>query len=367
MKPKVMPREELGEQLSAWNRAILEQDFSKADDIHKTLAHICAAMNEDDQQHLLYLLLEVRSHLMKKQFSLAKASLSNIYPHLLDEPALFYYHFFKGMIASSEKSYQEAVTQYRSAENYLPFIDDEVEKAEFYYQISGTYYYVVHTWESINYLQKAKSLYFKIEGYEKRKASCSVGLGLNLIDIKQYEQAEVELLQALDIAVKTDDKELKKYIYHNLGLFYSNQNLSSIAIRYLKEIESTGFQEDHPGYLRNIFLLAQEYCKIGDIKSALPYYEIGIAYSKNTNDEEYLIKFSILDAIYFKQDKDYLQNTLINGIKFFQKNNMWASVQWYSEILAERFYHEKKYKKASDYYALFIECNKKINEMGALK
>jgi response regulator aspartate phosphatase C len=364
VKSKVMPQKEIGEQLKAWNHALLEQDFDKAEDIHKSIAHVFAALMDHDQHHLFYLLLEVRSYLMKEQFSLAKASLSNIHPHLLDEAGMFYYHFFRGMILSSENNNLDALSQYKKAEEYLLYIEDDAEKAELYYKISGIYYYLVHSWESIEYLQKAKELFGNLKGFEKRIASCIVLLGLNCIDIRQYEQAEVELLNALDLAKKMDDVKFKIYVYHSLGLFYANQNHSAIAIRYLSEI--INLSKKH-GNLRILFLLAQEYCKLGNKEEALPYYEEGILLSQKTDDEEYKIKFRVLYDLYFQDDPKISEDTLDMGIKYFRENKKWYTVQKYSEMLAVRYHKDKKYKQASHYYSIFVEAFNKINEMGALK
>ena len=247
---------------------------------------------------------------------------------------------------------------------YKHVIDNDIEKAEFYYKVSSAYYYVVHTWESIEYLRRAKEIFERHEGFEKRKASCSVLLGLNCIDISQYEQAEIELLNALDFAKSTNDIQFKMDVYHNLGLFYSHQNHSTTAIRYLNEIEK--ISEDHKN-LRVIFLLTQEYCKIGDFERAYPYFEKGMELSHEKNDEEYQIKFEILQNLYIKKNPSLAIISLNKGIEYFKENNKWYTVGKYSEILANIYNQNKKYEQASHYFSIFVEAYHKINEMGALK
>lgn len=88
----------------------------------------------------------------------------------------------------------------------------------------------------LKYVTKAKEIFLKHVGYESRVALCENVYGMTCIQLRQFEQAEESFNSAIGILKKLDEKKLILRVRSNLGWLYSTQNLSTLAIRHLSEV-----------------------------------------------------------------------------------------------------------------------------------
>ncbi len=72
------------------------------------------------------------------------------------------------------------------------------------------------------------------------------------------------------------------FVRHNLGLMYSGQNLSELAIRYLSEVI-----QELPKDYKAIFIKAREHMKIGESKETSNLIVKGLEICKELKNEEY--------------------------------------------------------------------------------
>jgi tetratricopeptide (TPR) repeat protein len=319
--------------------------------------------NEENQDLLVYYsLLELRHKILLKQFNGIEIILAEIEPFKgnMSNTLTYYYHFFKGMYAYSTNSYEDAIEQYIQAEKRLDRMDDEIEKAEFHYKVASAYYHLYQNLISCHHVKKALNVFEKHEEHNKRTAASMILLGLNLIDIKEFVEAEALFHSGLDIAKRIDDKALQASLNHNLGLLYFEQNLLETAVTYLSNVILTEAHERHVYSLKCMYLLANALFKLERISEANEWYIKGMVLADQSIDEEYLIKFKLLNALYIQPED--LEKVFQEGITYFENNCMWKALEEYAEIFASLYKEQNEYTKACDYYGKAVSARQNIFE-----
>lgn len=215
---------------------------------------------------------------------------------------------------------------------------------------------------TIKYVNKAKEIFSKQSGQDMNIALSQNLLGLTAIQIKQYEQAEECLNSAIDILQKQDNAILLLRVRHNLGWLYASQNLSALAIRHLSEVT-----EKFPAHFKAIFLQAREHFKLGETNIAEELIDRGLNICMELENEEYIHHFSILKAVNGNVPIKELEQIILKGITYFDKESLYSYTQEYVEKLAIKFREDANYMKASDYFYKALQAKEKKIERGALK
>ncbi len=108
-------------------------------------------------------------------------------------------------------------------EPYLNYIDDEIEKAEFFDLFASALYYLDYTNRSAIYAEKAIYIYQLYPAYEKKLTRAKNLIALNYIDMAEYDLAESLLHSALQDTNTKQSIMVQASIYHNLGLLYEKK------------------------------------------------------------------------------------------------------------------------------------------------
>ncbi|MFD0769668.1 tetratricopeptide repeat protein [Bacillus sp. CGMCC 1.60114] len=363
MNVLVKGNEQITKLFNEWYQAILQQQVLKATTLKQEIDEKISTIQEDDNLLLYYSLLEFRYKVLTEGINISHDEFKKIeqFDQPFDDCLTYYYHFYKAIHNTILSNYVEAATHFEKAEVLLECIPNELEKAEFNYRLATFYYQTYKPLPSISYSNKAKEVFRNNEGYELNVALCENVLGLTCIQIRQYEQSEEHLNTAIDIVKKTDNTELLLRIRNNLGWLYSSQNLSDLAIRHLSEIT-----EHLPNHYKAMFLQAREHYKLGEHNKANILIEKGLTACIKTENQEYVHRFNILKEMNNNSDSLMLENVILEGISYFEVENLIHCVQEYTEILAVMFYKEENEKKASKYFYMSNEARKKYEEKGAL-
>ncbi len=149
---------------------------------------------------------------------------------------------------------------------------------------------------------------------------------------------------------------------HNLGLMYANQNLSSLAIRYLSEVN----QKLTTDY-KAIFIQAREHFKLGETNIASNLIEKGLNICNNLCNKGYIHHFTILKLLNDNASTEDLEKIVVEGLSYFEKEELYEYVEEYAEKLALKFYQEDNYSKASKYFYTVSKAKDKNFKKGALK
>lgn len=169
-------------------------------------------------------------------------------------------------------------------------------------------------------------------------------------------------LQLLIHSKKSGKEKNITFVRHNLGLMYSGQNLSELAIRYLSEVT-----QELPKDYKAIFIKAREHMKIGESKETYNLIVKGLEICKELKNEEYEHHFLILEKLNQKVSADELEKTIKTGISYFKRENLHEYVQEYAKKLAVLFHQENNRSKASDYFYLSHQAEEQNFEKEALK
>jgi tetratricopeptide (TPR) repeat protein len=359
--------EEISKLLNTWYIHMRSNEFSKAVALKLDLDKKIKDRGENEDILLHYSLLDLRHKILLKQFRGTDILLEKIEPLKcnMSDRLTYYYHFFKGMYAYSIKNYEEAIEQYIQAEKRLDKVDDEIEKAEFHYKVASAYYYLDQNLVSSHHVKKALSIFERHEGYQKRTADSLMLLGLNLIDVKQFVEAEGLFHSGLDIAKKLDDKALQARFNHNLGLLYFEQTLLETAVTYLSNVILTEEHERQVYSLQSMYLLAHALFRLENTSEARDWFIKGVALANQLVDKDYIMKFRLLSALYMQQEE--LESIFQESIAYFEDNKMWKAVEDNAEIFAAFYKDQADYEKSCGYFEMAVSARQKNFEKERLR
>lgn len=343
------------ELLNDWYKAIISHDITKANKIKDDINSSVKIEDESQSVLLYYSLLKFRHNLIEND----KSVILSIDPNHLDNQLRYYYYLFLAIQNTDLGKYQEALIQYKEAGNYLEHLIDEIEKAEYHYRISNFYYHLLQPITSIKHALIAKEIFESVEGYSLKVAGLNNIIGLNYINIASYHDAEHYFKQALFTVKSFGEENLEAMVYSNLGLLYSEQGISNKAIEYF----NLTF-EKQPSNFKNLFLLSRELKRTGQLDNIRTYISKGIELCKEQGVEEYIHHFNILLAK--ASNADNLEEVVIKGNFYFEKEGLFDYIEEYTSDLANTFFHENNFEKASIYFKMAFDTKEKKKVKGVI-
>lgn len=350
----VISSEQVMELLNNWYIQMREENLEKVAFIKRDVAEKITRMEKNQTLLLYYSLLEFRYKLLLENVADLTSPLEKTNPEELDNLLAYYYYFFQGMYEYNLRNYYEALSYYKLAEKKLETIGDEIEKAEFHHKVAWTFSYTRQILLAIQHILKAKEIFDKYENYKHRQADCENLLGICWMIKNKFKESEEHFNNALSLTnMVKHNTRLRCRITYNLGLLYSEQNLSELAIDHLSC--SYNMEKNY----RTLYALAREYFKVGKNQEAINSIQEGVAACNKLNNEEYLHHFNILNVLSANAKEYEIQQAFQEGIAYFQKKKIWGFVKDYAEKFAYYFCQNRQYQKACTYYQLALEANNK--------
>ncbi|WP_349408742.1 hypothetical protein [Pseudalkalibacillus sp. SCS-8] len=361
-----MVSSDIGSLLRSWHTSIREKNVENANKMREnvTILHDTSYDLPHESLFLTAKLIDLRHHLLKKDPQQTKEIIEYLDSKeaRLDRQQQFYYFFLKGLSAYQEKKYEEALLEFKSAENLVDLVDNRIDQGEYNYKIACAYYFVRQSLISVSHVKHAQKI-FEDESQKGRIADCEMLLGLNYVDMRQYDIAEEKLHTALMYAKEVSDQELHNRVLHNLGFFYTEQGLSEAGIRYLN---SLALDPSYEHNMKACFLICREHCRMGNLRDITEWMKRGLNYLKETPNLEYTHKFRLLNLLYLEPN-NFDDDIILESIAYFQEEKQWQEVEEYSKLFAQSYSKTNEYEKAVYFYELALNANKTINYMEALK
>ncbi|PAF36507.1 hypothetical protein CHH58_12425 [Terribacillus saccharophilus] len=294
-------------------------------------------------------LLTIRYHVMLGELLTAGYLLDQFEAggHFLSQQNEYFYQYFKGQVHFKNKRWNEALRYYEHAELY---ISEDEEKTDFYYKLAHAYYRagipvlsVLNANKAMRYATSYKQHY--------HLAKCKLLLGLNHLEIRNFEQAESLLYEALDCQHNTDETslDLASMAHHNLGLLYFVQQKFEKAVDYFDQaVHATPCSH----YLKSLYYLTESLFRVNHHSEAMKYFQIGFTRSKKEQDMDYQWAFAMLHKQFV--DCDNFEAVWAEGIAYYEAIDDRYSVHHYSLCMADYYTLKGEEEKANYYYRLAV-------------
>lgn len=328
-------------------------------------------MEEDQDLHLYYSLMEFRHNLMLEYLEPLEKMRIEEQPRLSDllleidkkQARLtglleYYFNFFRGMYELDRREYVLAIQFFKKAESKLVFVKDKIDKAEFFFKMSEVYYYMKQTYVSMDYARQAFEIYSEQTTYDIRMIQCQSLFGANFLDLKQYEKAIAHFQKAFTLAKTEQQPQLMGRTLYNIALCKQNQNSFESAIEYVKKsIQVFEGSKMLPSLPQAFFLITQIYFKLGKIDNACEYHKKGKEYSAAAGDTVYLTEFEFLESLYLSgPDEERIEKCFV----FLESKMMYADIEDFALDVAKYYHQQENYKKASHYFLKVEEARQHI-------
>ncbi|SNZ15407.1 response regulator aspartate phosphatase C [Terribacillus aidingensis] len=329
---------------------MIKQDKKEAAAI---LAEVMDAMKKEvvvEEMLVSADLLAIRYKIMQEDIHTAEKWMEKFEAlgHALSQVNAYYYHYFKGQILFQEKRWKEAIRYYEHAELYLA---EEEEKSDFYYKLASAYYHAYIP--ALSAFNTAKALHYAT-AYKQQLhlIKSKLLLGLNYLEVRNFNQAEFYLLESLSSQTSSDNTstELVSMIHHNLGLLYFVQLKFEEAVLYFEKAVQTASRSH---YLKTIYYLTESLFHADRQQEAMHYHQIGFEKSKEEQDLDYQWAFAMLHKQFV--DRNCFEGVWEQGIAYFKSIGDKYSVHYYSLRMAKYYSVKGKAEPANYYYRLAMQ------------
>ncbi|MBM7714586.1 hypothetical protein MHB50_20750 [Siminovitchia sp. FSL H7-0308] len=223
--------EEVGQVINDWYKVIKQQDVSKAAIMRKEMENMLPSMEKNQNVLLYFNLIDSRYKLMTEDYKKSGELLDKVQAKALEESTeniiQYYFHLFSGMYKFHQKRYINAIIYYKMAEEQLKKIPDEIEKAEFHYQLAIAYYQIEQNIFSITHAKTAYAIFKAHDSYKEKMVKCEMILGANKLDLLLHEQTKKHYEKARSIAKENGFRYTESLALFNFGICFERQKCSA--------------------------------------------------------------------------------------------------------------------------------------------
>lgn len=363
-----IPYDLVTKKLNAWYTSIKNDQVEKAERIKKEVEAELVNMEENQDALLYYQLLEFRHEIMLSYMESKEIDdLNSAYETIkeIEEQGQltgmleYYYFFFLGMYEFRRKELTTAISAYRIAETKLYQVEDEIERAEFFFKVLYVYYYMKQTYFSMNYANRALKIFKKYDEYAVQTLRCQFIVAGNLIDSLEFEMALQRFLKALDIAEDIKVDHLIGMSHMNIGICYEELKDYDNAAIHLDLSIKIFEKSEHSFLTKALFAMAHVEVKRNKYNDAQKYYLQGKELAEKNKDKEYTAKFKILEGLYFSNGEYHLIN---EAFSYLADRKMFADVENFATEIGHYFHHQGNLKLSNEYYRISIEARRKIKK-----
>ncbi|KMY40856.1 aspartate phosphatase [Bacillus sp. FJAT-27445] len=363
-----IPYDLVTKKLNAWYTSIKNDQVEKAECIKKEVEAELVNMEENQDALLYYQLLEFRHEIMLSYMESKEIDdLNSAYETIkeIEEQGQltgmleYYYFFFLGMYEFRRKELTTAISAYRLAETKLYQIEDEIERAEFFFKVSYVYYYMTQTYFSMNYANRALKIFKRYDEYAVQTLRCQFIVAGNLIDSLEFEMALQQFLKALDIAEDIKVDHLIGMSHMNIGICYEELNDYDNAAIHLDLSIKIFEKSEHSFLTKALFAMAHVEAKRNKFNIAQKYYLQGKEVAERNKDKEYTAMFKILEGLYFSNGE---YNLINEAFSYLTDRKMFADVENFATEIGHYFHQHGNLELSNEYYRISFEARRKIKK-----
>ncbi|EWH20759.1 tetratricopeptide repeat protein [Bacillus sp. C3(2022)] len=318
--------EKMGQRINDWYKIIKQNDIPKATEMREEIKRNLPRMEENQDVLIYFNLIDSRYKLLIEKYHESGELLAEINLESLeaktDHMIQYYFYFFSGMYEYYKKNFTKAINFYRIAENRLIKIDDEIEKAEFHYQMAIAYYEIRQNFFSLNHAEKALESYQAHESYTNRVLKCKMIIAANQVDLERFEEAEKLYKVVLSAASSSGDLLTESFACFNLGVCYERRNLLSEAKRYFEQAADIHERENSVFGIRSMYMLSRVNYKLNLAEEARKWYSKSLERAIEEDDNVYKAKLKIIHSLYDQHDLLSIETAL----EQLKNKKLWSDV-----------------------------------------
>nr|HPL03370.1 tetratricopeptide repeat protein [Bacteroidales bacterium] len=219
-----------------------------------------------------------------------------LFNSLKDTNGIVYSLYYQSIIANNINLNSIILNNFIEAKKYIPGFKNDSLLIEFYRLLGSAYFRMNLYSESINAVQSAIELAYRINSTEQL-LRCYMNLALNFIEINKYKEAEDLLTDVLEKSKKLNNDNLIGLSYSYLGYLYNTLGQYEKCIEYnLKAIEYRKKAKDKSGLVAELNNIADSYYKLGKYTKALEYAKEAIGYADSLNNLDSKIATNLIIA-----------------------------------------------------------------------
>ncbi|MFP7233576.1 Rap family tetratricopeptide repeat protein [Bacillus subtilis] len=365
---QAIPSSRVGVKINEWYKMI--RQFSVPDaEVLKTEVEQDIQQMEEDQDLLIYYSLMCFRHQLMLDYLEPGQTYGNrpTVTELLETietpqkkltGLLKYYSlFFRGMYEFDQKEYVEAIGYYREAEKELPFVSDEIEKAEFHFKVAEAYYHMKQTHVSMHHILQALDIYQKNPLYSIRTIQSLFVIAGNYDDFKHYDKALPHLEKALKLAMDIQNDRFIAISLLNIANSYDRSGDDHKAVEHFQKAAKVS-REKVPDLLPNVlFGLSWTLCKAGQTEKAFQFIEEGLehmgTYPNAGSHKLYKELYLFLQAVY-KERAD--ETKILEMLAYFEKKNLYAYIEACARSTAAVFESRCRFEHAAAFYRKVLKA-----------
>ncbi|MFV5692733.1 ATP-binding protein [Flavobacterium sp. LT1R49] len=202
-------------------------------------------------------------------------------------------------------------------------------------------------------------------------------IAANFDELAEFDKAFFYYNKGLFYANRTNNNELKNWLYNNLGNIYcfDKKKYEKGIVYYKKSLEYSKKINDFSQIVFTKLNITWAYFDIGHFEEGYPYLEYINKHHQKYGDESTIVALNMLNGMYYgyKNDSNKANFFFQNAIKFGnagdEKSDLSFSHQEYSKFLLKNGEFQKAYENLALYNTITAQLNteeklKKINIAG---
>lgn len=208
-------------------------------------------------------------------------------------------------------------------------------------------------------------------------ASCYNTIAANFDELSEFDKAFFYYQKGLVYANRTNNSELKNWLYNNLGNIYcfDKKEYKKGIYYYKKSLDYSKRIGDSVQIVFTNLNITWAYFDIGDFNSGAPYLDFVNKYHPKFGDESTIVALNMLNGMYYgyrnepKIATSFFEKAILLGEKGDEKSDLSFTHQEYSKFLLKNGDFEKAYQNLAAYNTITANLNyeekvKKINVAG---
>ncbi|AUZ25506.1 aspartate phosphatase [Bacillus subtilis] len=369
---QAIPSSRVGVKINEWYKMIRQFSVPDAEVLKAEVEQDIQQMEEDQDLLIYYSLMCFRHQLMLDYLEPGQTygnrpTVTELL-EMIETPQkkltglLKYYSlFFRGMYEFEQKEYVEAIGYYREAEKELPFLSDEIEKAEFHFKVAEAYYHMKQTHVSMHHILQALDIYHQHPLYSIRTIQSLFVIAGNYDDFKHYDRALPHLEAALELAMDIQNDRFTAISLLNIANSYDRSGNYQMAIQYFQKAAKLSRETVADLLPKVLFGLSWTLCKAGQTQKAFQFVEEGLehitTYPNAGPLKLYQKLYTFLQAVY-KESVD--ETRILEMLAYFEKKNLHAYIEACARSAAAVLESRCHFEHAAVFYRKVLKAQEDI-------